>query len=234
MNPVIDAIARMPADPERCFALVPIKARALCKGRLAGSVDVETRLELVRFMLARVLAALAQADGVGHVAVVSAERDTVPGEIAVLADPGRGLNAALEHAQHGLLELGAREIVVLPADLPHVTAEDIDALIRAGRAGGCALAPDSSDTGTNALYWSCERRTGGSGGSGGAGGAVEASLRFQFGSHSKQRHLAQARRLGLRAHLVHRPGLAFDVDTPADLAQLWELPRAPRRAVQHA
>jgi 2-phospho-L-lactate guanylyltransferase len=223
VNPVIDALARMPVDPERCYALVPIKARALCKGRLAPSLTADRRLELVRFMLARVLAALTQADCVSHVAVVSAERDTVPAQITVLTDPGGGLNAALEHAQRGLLELGAREIVVLPADLPRISADDIVALVRAGRAGGCALAPDTGDTGTNALYWSCERRA-----------PLESSLRFQFGSDSKQRHLAEARRLGLHARLVHRPGLAFDVDTPADLAQLREPPHATRRAVQHA
>jgi len=197
----------MRTDPDRCYALVPIKRRALCKTRLAAVLDEPERRALVRRMLQQVLGALAQARCVGTIAVVSAERDTVPAGIDVLADAGAGLNAALQNAQQRLLACGARQILVLPADLAHVCAQDIDALVHVGRSGGFALAPDVAGIGTNALFWS-------------APACAPQPLSFQFGPRSCQRHQAQARRLGLPPALVHRPGLAFDVDTEQDLAQL--------------
>ncbi|HEX4024588.1 MAG TPA: 2-phospho-L-lactate guanylyltransferase [Steroidobacteraceae bacterium] len=219
----------MRIDPDRCYALVPIKRRALCKSRLASVLDGRQRLVLVRSMLQRVLDALSGAGGIEQVAVVSAERDTVPADITLLPDAGDGLNAALQHAQQGLLERGARAILVLPADLPHLRAEDVDALVRAGRSGGFALAPDAAGTGTNALFWSAESVQ--------RAAAGAAPLRFEFGPDSCRRHQAQAVRLGLAVQLVHRPGLAFDVDTAADLAQLdalQELAYGNSGRVQHA
>jgi 2-phospho-L-lactate guanylyltransferase len=167
-------------------------------------------------MLHRVLAALAAADCVDQIAVVSDERDTVPADVMVLPDAGDGLNAALQRAQQWLLERGAREILVLPADLPFLCAEDVEALVRSGRDGGLALAPDAADTGTNGLFWSVELARCGVA----AAGAAADPLCFEFGPGSRQRHQAQAWRLGLSAQLVRRPGLAFDVDIAQDLARL--------------
>ena len=42
----------------------------------------------------------------------------------------------------------------------------------------------------------------------------------EFGPRSARRHLALARRAGVAACLVRLPTLAFDVDTPDDLARL--------------
>jgi len=188
---------------DRCWALVPVKRRADCKSRLAGRLGAEARLSLVRFMLEHVLGSLAAAPSIGRIAVVSPERDNVPPEIAVLGDAGRGLNEALNDAQREILSHGASELVVLPADLPMVTAADIESLVRTGRQSGFALAADVGGTGTNALFL-----------------PPAAGFRFQFGPGSCQRHVAEAIRLGLRPGLVRARGLEFDVDTIGDLIQL--------------
>ena len=156
-------------------------------------------------MLAAVLAAAANAQTVHQTIVVSPERDEVPGEVPVLADTGESLNDALEQARRMLREFGCHEIVVLPADLPRITAADIDALVRAARSGGCSIAPDASGTGTNALCLM---------------GAQP--FRFQFGPDSQSLHLREAQHLGLTPQIIHLPGLAFDVDSPADLQRLEE------------
>jgi 2-phospho-L-lactate guanylyltransferase len=196
-------------DRDQSFALVPIKPRCLCKSRLAGVLDEQRRLALVRSMLAGVLEALGRCHCIGPIALVSAERDTVPPQIPLLHDEGAGLNAALHSARRTVLSLGAREIVVLPADLPHVSAADIEALVYEGRESGFALAPDEANAGTNALYCSAAALAG-----------TAAAPAFRFGADSRQCHQAEARRAGLTARLVRRPGLAFDVDTPQDLARL--------------
>ncbi len=186
-----------------CWALVPVKTRGLCKSRLSDRLAAEARLSLVRSMLERCLGALRESRTIDRIAVVSPERDTIPSDILMLADPGGGLNAALEAGRLALLEQGARELLVLPADLPLVTAGDIDTLVDLGRRGGFALATDAAGTGTNALYV-----------------APPAPFRFQFGPGSRFLHMQEAVRLGLGAELLRTAGLELDVDGPSDLGEL--------------
>lgn len=186
-----------------CWAVVPIKRRAACKARLAGQLPPEGRLRLVRTMLAGVVEALRQARCIDAFAFVSAERDTIPAEIPLLADAEAGLNGALEAARRDLLGRGADELLVLPADLPFVTGAEIDALVEAGRRAGGALATDRAGLGTNALWL-----------------PARAPFRFQFGTGSRLCHVEEARRVGLTAAIVSLPGLAFDVDDPDDVEAL--------------
>jgi 2-phospho-L-lactate guanylyltransferase len=150
-----------------------------------------------------VIFAACRAQTVREIIVVSPERDTVSTEISVLADTGDSLNGALTQAHRVLHELGCQEVVVLPADLPNVSATDIDYLVRAARHGGFAIAPDMKGAGTNALC------------------LVSADpFRFQFGPDSRRLHVQEAQRTGLTSRVVRLPGLEFDVDTPDDLNHL--------------
>jgi len=188
--------------------LIAVKERALSKTRLAEALSPPERIELVRSMLAAVLSAAGSAQTVNQVVVISPERDCIPAEVPVLADTGESLNGALMHAHAMLRKFGCREVVILPADLPKISHAEIDALVRAGRAGGFAIASDSAGVGTNALCLVCT-----------------APFRFQFGLDSRRLHLREAQRMGLRPQVVRLPGLEFDVDSPTDLnlldAQVW-------------
>jgi 2-phospho-L-lactate guanylyltransferase len=181
-------------------ALIAIKERARCKTRLADVLRPPERIDLVRSMLTAVLAAAGNAQTVHQVIVISPERDTVPAEIPVLADTGESLNTALMQAHTMVREFGCHEIVVLPADLPLITSAEIDELVRAGHAGGFAMATDAAGIGTNAL---CLMST--------------QPFRFQFGPDSRRLHLQEAQRLGSSPQVVHLAGLEFDVDSSADL-----------------
>ncbi len=118
----------------------------------------------------------------------------------MLADTGESLNSALMQAHAVVRGFGCGEVVILPADLPKVSGAEIDALVRAGRTGGFAIAPDAAGVGTNAL---CLVST--------------APFRFQFGLDSRRLHLQEAQRMGLSPQVVRLPGLELDVDTPDDL-----------------
>jgi 2-phospho-L-lactate/phosphoenolpyruvate guanylyltransferase len=195
-------------------ALVAIKERERCKTRLKDAVDDCMRLELVRSMLTAVLTAAASAQTVHQTIVVSPERDLIPATVPVLADTGESLNAALEQAHRMLRDFGCHEVVVLPADLPQITAAEIDALVRAAHGGGFSIAADATGTGTNALCLVSSQ-----------------PFQFQFGPDSQRLHLQEAQRMGLTPQIVRLPGLAFDVDSPADLQRLEEQPwRARLRA----
>lgn len=196
-------LAAHPAHKRGACVLIAIKARALSKTRLAEILSPQARLELVRSMLASVLSAAIGARTVQHVIVISPERDCVPAHVPVLADTGESLNTALTQAHTRVRELGCREIVVLPADLPRVSSTDIDTLVQAGRAGGLAIAPDAAGSGTNALCL-----------------ISAAPFRFQFGPDSRRLHLEEAQRAGLTAQVIRRPGLEFDVDSPEDVSVL--------------
>jgi 2-phospho-L-lactate guanylyltransferase len=185
--------------------LVAIKARAQCKSRLAEVLAPAARLQLVRTMLDAVIDAARNARTLRQILVVSPERDCVPAQIPVLADTGGGLNDALSAAQTALREFGCQEVVVLPADLPLVTGDDIDALVWAGRRGGFAIAPDAAGVGTNALYLNSPL-----------------PFRFRFGPDSARLHFEQAHGMGLDPQRVRLPGLEFDVDCPDDLRRLEE------------
>ena len=204
---MLRALTRRSFQQRGTCALIAIKQRARCKTRLSETLTPAARLELVRSMLAAVLTAAGAARTIGQIVVVSPERDTVPADVPVIVDTGEDLNRALTEARQVLLEVGCREVVILPADLPTISAADIDGLTHAGRFGGFAIAPDTAGSGTNALCLVSAQ-----------------AFRFQFGLDSQRLHLREAERMGLSPQVVCFPGLQFDVDSPADLRRLDEQP----------
>ena len=112
--------------------------------------------------------------------------------------PGLGLNASLTAATERAIDAGADGVLVVSADLPAITAGDLDAL---SAGAGVALAPDRGRAGTNALWRSPADLIG-----------------VAFGPSSLAAHATLAWDAGVGARLVERPGLALDIDTPADLA----------------
>ncbi|HUO82592.1 MAG TPA: 2-phospho-L-lactate guanylyltransferase, partial [Gammaproteobacteria bacterium] len=189
--------------PMNCWAVVPIKRRSAAKQRLGGRLSPELRLALTRTMLESVVDALRNSRGVDRIAFASVERDTIPEEFPVLPDTGGGLNAVLEDARRTLIARGAGTLLVLPADLPLISAADIDAVVKSGRRGGFALGADDAGRGTNALFL-----------------RTSAAFRFQFGPDSRARHLEEAMRIGCMPAEVSSPGLSLDVDEPQDLDRL--------------
>ena len=185
------------------WALVPVKARHAGKQRLASALAEPARAQLVRRMLSHVLGVLADCPDIDHILVMSPERDEMPPGIEWLPDPAAQMNDALQLAVEGLQARGATCVAVIAADLPLLAAGEVRALVRAALASGTAIAPDRGGTGTNAV---CLR--------------LPTALRFQFGPGSFAAHSAQGAVDGTPALIVVQPGLAFDVDVPADLKML--------------
>ncbi|WP_245612602.1 2-phospho-L-lactate guanylyltransferase [Actinotalea ferrariae] len=200
-------------------AVVPLRGPG-GKTRLDLPLTPDAREGLVTALARRVLDALARAPEVDVVVVVTTDaahaagvlagvlagvRPGAPGAVQVLVQPPgvRGLNPAVELGRARARELGADRSVVLHADLPLLTPDDVAALLVP--AGPVVLAPDVAGTGTNALVL--------------AEPGAEA-FGCRFGPGSRALHQAEARRLGLDVDLVDRPGTARDLDTAADWAAL--------------
>lgn len=192
------------------WVVIPAKAPRSAKGRLAEALAPEARAGLARAMLRRAIDAVQAAPGIdGLLLVGDAE---APDTVERMADPGGGLNAALTAARALLAERGATRIVSLAADLPLVSGDDVAAL--AGLAPGiAAIAPDRHRTGTNALSLPLP---------------AAAALTYSYGPGSCALHLAEAARLGLALTEIIRPGLARDIDEPADLADAQDLLATPQ------
>lgn len=169
--------------------------------RLAGALPPVRRTALVRAMLAHVVERAQAAQAITQVCLIGPSRHGLPDNLPLLTDPGQGLNAALAAAVAHAAAHSATRVVILPADLPRLTANDIN-LLAAAPAGTIAIAPDRHGTGTNALSLPLP---------------AAASFAFAFGPDSCALHHAEVARLGLNLEEICSDSLAQDVDLPADL-----------------
>ena len=184
-----------------CWVVIPFKQPEQAKGRLAGALDKVQRLQLAGAMLEHVVAAVTGAAHVKRLCLVGPARPDPLPDIELLADPGFGLNPALQVALTHVAGEGAARMIVLFADLPLLTSQDIE-LLAVAPADTIAMAPDRHGTGTNALSLPLPLAEG---------------FTFCFGPDSFAKHHAEANRLGIRIEEVHSQGLARDVDMPEDL-----------------
>ena len=126
------------------------------------------------------------------------------GARTVLEDSASELNIALARATAVATTYAARGVLILPADLPNITPEDVRQLIDSADAGtSVVIAPDHHRTGTNALL---VRPPG--------------LISYSFGEKSFSKHMAQVEARGLKAKVLELPCLAQDVDYPEDLTFL--------------
>jgi 2-phospho-L-lactate guanylyltransferase len=178
---------------------------------LSPVLGADERVALSRDMLNRVLAALSQVAEIDRTLLVSRDSGAMAlarqhGARTLSERPPIDLNQALHQATRVALGSGASAVVVVPADLPLVTAEDLGALVRMGGSPPVVIvAPDRHGVGTNALLVSPP-------------GLIE----YAFGASSLERHRAAALAAGARVFVCSRPGLALDLDLPEDLGLLRE------------
>ena len=198
------------------FALLPVKSPQNAKQRLNGFLPAAHRETLARLMYEHTMAALCGARGIDRVVVVTSDNE--------ITERARGSGALVfeerQQSSHSLsadaaclraLELGATTALLVPIDVPLVTAEDFSLLAATARPG-VVVVPSADGSGTNALA-----RT------------PPDVIDSCFGPGSFRAHLEQASRKGVAAEVLRLPGLMFDIDTPGDVAELLE--RAPENRV---
>lgn len=187
-------------------AIVPQKSLAASKSRLGPVLSASARRALSLELLTRVCAVLAASRGVEDVVIMTP--DPAVGAFAAacgvrtMPDPSPCLNESLAEVFR-CLSGGSRGILVVAADLPLLQPADIAAALAAGERRALIIAPSRDAMGTNALLF-----------------PPTAAFRPAFGTASLAAHRRRAGTLGLRVVEIRRPGLAFDLDTPADLAAL--------------
>ncbi len=196
--------------------LVPVKNLSSAKQRLSEVLDQAARTKLAQAMLEDVLTTLHDWAGRPRVAVVSS--DPFAQELAnrlgfeIIPDPQNpGETAAIEMATRVCVERGVRGTLVIPADIPLVRASELQQILEQAPLEGSVLVPAADGRGTNAAF----RRP--------------ADLfPLRFGNDSFKPHHAAAQATGKPCVLLNLPGIAVDVDNPADLQTLISLPGQTR------
>lgn len=185
--------------------VIPVRPPDEGKSRLAPPLDCAARAALVERLFRHVLGVAVAADPTGGVHVVSRSPQLLALAAAAGATPipeqGRGLNPALVQAAAACDP--ERPFMALSADLPLVCLADLREAAQALSGVDVVVAADRAGTGSNALLL---RRPG--------------LIAPGFGEDSLARHRERARAADLAFTAVHLPGLAADLDVPADLALL--------------
>jgi 2-phospho-L-lactate/phosphoenolpyruvate guanylyltransferase len=185
-------------------AVVAVKGFERGKYRLAGVLTEAQRHLLIKTMLDDVLDALRATPGIASINVLSSDVTVLPNDVERIVDPGTGLNVAIAQAARVLANDGAHSMLYLPADLPLITPDDISALLAVAKDQDAVIAPDARHSGTNALLLT-----------------PPCLIEPQFGEQSFTAHVQAIRSAGSKAlQVVERPGLAHDIDMPADLHAL--------------
>jgi len=190
------------------WAIVPAKPFEVGKSRLEGVLGTEQRIRLNRWFLHHVLEAVAQVKHLSRALVISRSAEVLDfarrrGAAILPEGDVSDLNEALRLATAYAIGGSAQIVMIIPIDLPLLTAQDIEELLSAAREGSSlALAADRSETGTNGLLVP-------------AGG-----IRYRFGPGSLARHLTEAQSRGLSAAVLRTAGWGLDIDNAADYTQL--------------
>ncbi|MEM7022923.1 MAG: 2-phospho-L-lactate guanylyltransferase [Pseudomonadota bacterium] len=204
-------------DPSRLWAVLPVKNLGDAKHRLSGILTASERRTLFAAMVEDVLSALAVCDDLAGVVVVT--QDPQAHEMAarygaqtLVELENRGHTEATTFGASALADQGAAGMIQVPGDIPLVTAADVSAVLRSHRqAPAVTIAPSRDELGSNAVACS-----------------PPDVLPLRFGDDSFFPHLERARSLGIEPTVVERPGIALDVDTPADLAVFLASPSETR------
>jgi len=194
------------------WAIVPVKPLRRGKSRLSKVLTEDERTLLNYTMLGNTLRTLSEIPEIDQVLVVSSD----PSALALareyhartVQEEGKsGLNTALRRATVVAQMYAAQDLLIIPADLPLITKEDIREFMgHAGKPPVIVIAPDRHCDGTNALLMS-------------PAGIIE----YRSGPGSYKHHIQQAQKKGVRVEICQLSSLELDLDRPEDLDLLKQI-----------
>jgi 2-phospho-L-lactate/phosphoenolpyruvate guanylyltransferase len=192
--------------------LVPVKNLSCAKQRLAALFDQPDRTELAQAMLFDVLETLATWTDCPEVGIVTSDPFAIQladqFHFSVIPDnANRSETDAIEMATRFCEAEGVDSTLVIPGDIPLIQSWELDKILQSAPAEGCVLVRAADARGTNAIF----RRPAG-------------LFPARFGNDSFEPHHAAARATGKPCVVLSLPGIALDVDTPADLRALAAAP----------
>ncbi len=196
------------------WAIVPVKPLRRGKSRLAGMLTEDQRTRLNRYLLQHILTTLNEIREVDHTLVISRDPAALAltremGGRTVLEDGAPQFNTAIKRATIVAKAHGAHAVLVLPADLPLVTPEDIKKIIAAGKKPPVVvIAPDRRQDGTNGLFIN-------------PAGLID----YCYGPGSYKCHSEKVIDSKAKLEVLLSDNIALDLDLPEDLDSIGGLKR---------
>ena len=141
---------------DRIIALVPVRGLEGAKSRLGEALDAEERRALVEHLLVRTVTAASATPTIVEVIAISPDPDVLALARTLgargIVQAGAGLNEALDIGRAAAVAAGADAVLVVPGDLPAVTAAELARIVdevraRASRVGTGAATPTTPPTG---------------------------------------------------------------------------------------
>jgi 2-phospho-L-lactate guanylyltransferase len=188
--------------------LIPIKNLAHSKQRLAGVLSQNVRTKLAKAMLLDILEVLSAWQKRPEVSIVTGDPFAI--EVAkhfnfrVIQDSeNTGETDAIAMATHICESQGAENTLVIPGDIPLIEVLELEKIVHSAPAQGSVMVPAADGRGTNAVWRSpC------------------GLFPLRFGNDSFVPHKAAALATKKPCVVMSLPGIALDIDNPADLKQL--------------
>lgn len=202
-------VVKRAAPQAGTWGLVPLKSSHRAKSRLSEVLGPREREQLFFTLAERVIRALGDSGRIDAVAVVTSSRKVAAfaralGATPILQTTDFGMSPALELGLHSLQSACPARVLMLPGDLPSISAAAVDKLLSAADANrNMVLVPDRHREGTNALLCT-----------------PPLVITPRFGQRSFERHLAAAEAAGIGTRILEIDELALDLDRADDLEYL--------------
>jgi 2-phospho-L-lactate guanylyltransferase len=203
--------------------IIPVANLEGAKTRLGETLDAEERHDLVHGLLARTVVTALAVTAIDDVLVISPDRDVLAraSELGArtLRQRSRGLNAGIRDGRDDATAGGADTVLVLPIDLPFISAAAVETILAALPEDAAAdgrptptvvLVTDRHGTGTNALAL-----------------RPPDVIEPAFGRGSRAAHRGRTEAAAARYVEVEDSPLTIDLDTPEDLVLVGS--KAPER-----
>ncbi|MCH2292494.1 MAG: 2-phospho-L-lactate guanylyltransferase [SAR324 cluster bacterium] len=191
------------------WAVIPVKQISQAKQRLSPLLSTEERRDFFSAMLEDVLSMMVKIDFFEKIILAT----NCPHAISIAGrhgithfetGPDDGLNQAAGETVNHLLENGIRDMFLIPADIPLITEEEINSVLKAHpSAPSLTIIPSRDKLGSNCILLSPPSR-----------------MPLKFGPDSYFRHQEIAQTNGLKVNPMEFPGFGLDIDEPKDLFEL--------------
>ena len=191
------------------WAVIPVKQISQAKQRLSPLLSTEERRDFFSAMLEDVLSMMVKIDFFEKIILAT----NCPHAISIAGvhgithfetGPDDGLNLAARETVNHLLENGIRDMFLIPADIPLITEEEINSVLKAHpSAPSLTIIPSKDKLGSNCILLSPPSR-----------------MPLKFGPDSYLRHKEIAQTNGIKVNPMEFPGFGLDIDEPKDLFEL--------------
>ena len=188
------------------WALIPINDFSESFSRLSEHLDSDRRRELTQILATQVFEVLCSIRSIEKIVVLSNEKEWLKSfdnqKITILKDPEiKKLKEKITHTSKWIQNQGIQQMLYLSVDLPFIQETDIAKFI-AEHQGGLSIVKAHKENGTNALILD-----------------LPATLEFQFGVNSFDKHLAAAKAQKINTKILEIKNLSLDIDTWNDLQE---------------